>query len=75
MTTVQTDKNSTGRRVAIIGAHATPVGKFPSDSPTAETELEQDILTRVAAEAMSAAGVSPADIDAAVFTQNPPTTR
>ncbi len=75
MTTAQTDKHSTGQGVAIIGAHATPVGKFPSDSPTAQTELEHDILARVAAEAITGAGVSPADIDAAVFTLNPPTTR
>jgi acetyl-CoA acetyltransferase len=37
--------------------------------------LEHDILSEVAADAMADAGVGPADIDAAIFTQNPPTTR
>jgi acetyl-CoA C-acetyltransferase len=62
-------------RVAILGAAATPVGRLaPRYGQTADG-LEHDILAGVAADAIAEAGIGPGDIDAAIFTQNPPTTR
>ncbi len=62
-------------RVAIVGAAATPVGRLAPRYGAMPDRLEHDILSEVAADAMADAGVGPADIDAAIFTQNPPTTR
>ena len=63
------------QRVAILGAAATPVGRLAPRYGTMAHGLEHDILAEVAANAMTEAGVTPGDIDAAIFTQNPPTTR
>ena len=62
-------------RVAIIGAAAMPVGRLSPRHGEISPGLEHDILSSVAADAMADAGVGPPDIDAAIFTQNPPTTR
>ncbi len=62
-------------RVAILGAAATPVGRLAPRYGAMAPGLEHDILAEVAADAMAGAGVAPAAIDAAIFTQNPPTTR
>jgi acetyl-CoA acetyltransferase len=62
-------------RVAIIGAAATPVGRLTPRHGEEPALLEHDILSRVAADAMLDAGIGPGDVDAAIFTQNPPTTR
>lgn len=62
-------------RVAILGASAEPVGRLTPRYGRQVDALEHDILARVAARAMLDAGVSPRDVGAAVFTQNPPTTR
>ena len=62
-------------RVAIVGAAATPVGRLTPRDGTDATGLEHDILASVAADAMAEAMIAPADVDAAIFTQNPPTTR
>ena len=62
-------------RVAILGASATPVGRLAPRDDSLAPGLEHDILAEVAADAMSEAGVTPTDIGAAIFTQNPPTTR
>lgn len=62
-------------RIAILGAVATPVGRLAPRYGAIAPGLEHDILAGVAADAMAEAGVAPGDIDAAIFTQNPPTTR
>jgi len=62
-------------RVAILGAAATPVGRLAPRDGAMASGLEHDILAAVAADAMADAGVAPGDVDAAIFTQNPPTTR
>lgn len=65
----------TPSRVAILGAAAAPVGRLTPRYGGMPSGLEHDILAGVAADAMAEAGVGPADVDAAIFTQNPPTTR
>ncbi|MDG1988153.1 MAG: thiolase family protein [Halieaceae bacterium] len=68
--------NVTTTRVAIIGAHASPVGRFSSRTAEEIPDcLEQDILADVASLALKDADIAPSEIDAAIFTQNPPTTR
>ncbi len=62
-------------RVAILGAAATPVGRLAPRHGQMADGLEHDILAEVAADAMADAGIGPADVGAAIFTQNPPTTR
>jgi acetyl-CoA acetyltransferase len=62
-------------RIAILGAVASPVGRLAPRYGAIAPGLEHDILAGVAADAMAEAGVAPGDIDAAIFTQNPPTTR
>lgn len=62
-------------RAAIVGAAALPVGKFASPDNTCYQYLEHEILAKVAAEAIRDAGVSINNIDSAIFTQNPPTTK
>ena len=62
-------------RVAIVGAAATPVGRLAPRYDAMPEGLEHDILADVAAQSMADAGISPGDVDAAIFTQNPPTTR
>ena len=62
-------------RVAIVGAAATPVGRLAPRHGAMAPGLEHDVLAETAADAMAEAGIGPADVDAAIFTQNPPTTR
>lgn len=62
-------------RVAIIGAAALPIGKFTSPDNAYYGYLEHEILSRVAASAIQDAGLTRNDIDAAIFTLNPPTTK
>ncbi len=62
-------------RVAIIGASALPIGKLTATSTGTNEGLEHDFLAEVAARALSDAGISGQDVDAAIFTQNPPTTK
>jgi acetyl-CoA acetyltransferase len=62
-------------RVAILGAAATPVGRLAPRYDLTPPGLEHDILAEVAADAMDDAGIAPQAVDAAIFTQNPPTTR
>lgn len=62
-------------RVAIIGASALPVGKLTSTSAGIADGLEHDFLAEVTARALAEAGISAADVGAAIFTQNPPTTK
>ena len=62
-------------RVAILGAAASPVGRLAPRYDKMAPGLEHDILAGIAADAMSEAGIGPRDVDAAIFTQNPPTTR
>lgn len=61
--------------VAIIGASALPIGNLSAAPQGTLARLEHDILAAVAADAISDAGVTPGEIDAAIFTQNPPTTQ
>lgn len=63
------------KKVAILGAAAEPVGRLAPRYGAIADELEHDILARISAEAMSDAEIRPKDVDAAIFTQNPPTTR
>lgn len=63
------------QRVAIVGAHALPVGNHSSLPGSALPYLEHESLAQVVAAAIKDAGISHSDIDAAIFTQNPPTTR
>jgi len=60
---------------AIIGAFAIPVGRLTPRGNAVPQGLEHDILTAVAASAIEQAGIDRDDIDCAIFTQNPPTTR
>ena len=62
-------------RVAIVGASASPVGRLTPRYGQMPDGLEHDLLSDVAADAIAEAGISPGDIDSAIFTQNPPTTR
>jgi acetyl-CoA acetyltransferase len=62
-------------RVAIVGAAATPVGRLAPRYGDMAPGLEHDILADVVSDAIVEAGVVPDAIDAAIFTQNPPTTR
>jgi acetyl-CoA C-acetyltransferase len=62
-------------RVAILGSAATPVGRLAPRYGQMADGLEHDILAEVAADALLDAGISPDRVDAAIFTQNPPTTR
>lgn len=64
-----------GTRVAIIGAAAVPVGRLAPRYDLMAPGLEHDILAEVASDAIADAGISANDINAAIFTQNPPTTR
>jgi acetyl-CoA acetyltransferase len=68
-------KTARSPRVAIVGAAATPVGRLAPRYGAMADGLEHDILSGVAADAMADAGIGPEAVDAAVFTQNPPTTR
>jgi len=61
--------------VAIIGASAVPVGKLTTASGGVPDGLEHDILAEVTANALADAGIPASNVDAAIFTQNPPTTR
>ncbi len=62
-------------RIAILGAAATPVGRLTPRYDQMADKLEHDILAEISADALEDAGVSGQDIDAAIFTQNPPATR
>jgi len=63
------------RRVAIVGAHALPIGIHSRPVGNEPTSLEHESLALVAKAAIDEAGIDHKDIDAAIFTQNPPTTR
>ena len=67
--------SDTSQRVAIVGAAATPIGRLTPRHETTPSGLEHDILSDVTARALGDAGIGPGDVDAVVFTQNPPTTR
>ena len=60
-----------GRTVAIVGAAATPVGKLVNPQAP-DDQLEHTILARVCVNALADAGIAPADVDSATFTQPPP---
>jgi len=62
-------------RVAIVGAHALPIGTHTARSKDIVSNLEHESLARVVSTAIEEAGISHREIDAAIFTQNPPTTR
>ena len=64
-----------GERVAILAASATPVGRLTAKPPALSDGLEQDILSPLVASALNSAGVDRLQVDTAVFTHNPPTTR
>jgi acetyl-CoA C-acetyltransferase len=56
------------RRVAIVGTSAIPVGRHQVDSSEPLQVLEQEIMTRLVADAVKDAGVEKRDIQSVVFT-------
>jgi acetyl-CoA acetyltransferase len=62
-------------RIAIAAAAATPVGRLTPRDDSLPAGLEHDILADVTARALAEAGIGPADVGSAIFTQPPPTTR
>ncbi|WP_382162977.1 thiolase family protein [Hydrogenophaga sp. ANAO-22] len=63
------------RRVALIGASAIPIGRHQTADEEALQVLENEIMTRLIAEAVQDAGVSKEDIQSLVFTLPRPYTR
>ena len=63
------------RRVALIGASAIPIGRHQSADDESLQVLENEIMTRLVAEAVRDAGVSKEDIQSLVFTLPRPYTR
>ena len=64
-----------GDSVAIIGASAMRVGKYMTGPGATGSSTEADRLVPVVRDAIERAGISIAEIDTAVFTSNPPSTR
>lgn len=62
-------------RVAIIGASAIPVGKHQTPDEAPLQVLEQEIMTRLVADAVQKAGVERGDVQSLVFTLPRPYTR
>jgi|TARA_B110000902_G_scaffold105877_1_gene125225 acetyl-CoA C-acetyltransferase len=63
-------------KVAILAASATEVGRLtPEEDSELRDGLEHDILAQVVAQALDEAGLQRQQIDSAIFTANPPTTR
>lgn len=63
------------QRIAIVGAAATPVGRLTPKGDELANGLEQDILGDVVLQALTDAGIGVSDVDSAIFTLPPPTTR
>lgn len=63
------------RRVALIGASAIPIGRHQTADDESLQVLENEIMTRLVAEAVQDAGVSKEDIQSLVFTLPRPYTR
>jgi acetyl-CoA C-acetyltransferase len=63
------------RRVALVGASAIPIGRHQTADDEALQVLENEIMTRLVAEAVQDAGVSKEDIQSLVFTLPRPYTR
>jgi acetyl-CoA C-acetyltransferase len=63
------------RRVALIGASAIPIGRHQTADDASLQVLENEIMTRLVAEAVQDAGVSKEDIQSLVFTLPRPYTR
>lgn len=63
------------RRVALIGASAIPIGRHQTADDASLQVLENEIMTRLVAEAVKDAGVSKEDIQSLVFTLPRPYTR
>lgn len=61
--------------VAIIGAAALPVGRLSPPPGELAEGFEQDLLARLARQALSRAGVAPEDVGSLVMTLPPPSTR
>jgi acetyl-CoA C-acetyltransferase len=55
--------------VCVVGAAATPVGRYAGAAVRNSWISEPELLTRVAVEALADAGVTAADVQSAVFTQ------
>ncbi len=66
---------SRNSRVAILAAGAVPVGRLTAKAPELSAGLEQEVLAAVVRQALQEAKLSAMDVDTAVFTANPPTTR
>ena len=63
------------RRVALVGASAIPIGRHQTADDESLQVLENEIMTRLVAEAVTDAGVSKEDIQSLVFTLPRPYTR
>ena len=63
------------RRVALIGASAIPIGRHQTRDEASLQVLENEIMTRLVAEAVQDAGVNKEDIQSLVFTLPRPYTR
>lgn len=63
------------RRVALVGASAIPIGRHQTADDESLQVLENEIMTRLVAEAVQDAGVSKEDIQSLVFTLPRPYTR
>lgn len=63
------------QRVAIVGASATPVGRLRPKGEQLPEGLEHDILGNIVLKALDEAGIGVTDVDSAIFTLPPPTTR
>ena len=64
-----------GRRVAILGAAAAPVGRYARAAPGQTASSEQDLLAATTLDALRQCGLAGADVDSAVFTMVSPDTR
>ncbi len=63
------------QKVAIIGAAAAPVSRYAKAYGARAPIPEQDLLCRVAIDALADSGITASDIDSAVFTMVSPSTR
>ena len=63
------------KKVAIIGAFASPVGRYARQKGSRPPIAEQDLLSEVSIAALKQAGIEAKDVGSAIFTTVSPETR